>query len=95
MRQYCPARAEEDEQGNVHVDESEDVMEEEEENLDEIMGEVNKRSIDNILPRVTFLVYEFSSTTTATRISSNVDYQFCHYHSLIAISIHLATRHQK
>ena len=56
MRQYCPASAEEDEQGNVHVDESEDVMEEEEENLDlEIMGEVNKRSIDNILPRVTFL----------------------------------------
>ena len=55
MRQYCTARAEEDEQGNVHVDESEDVMEEEEENLDEIMGEVNKRSIDNILPRVTFL----------------------------------------
>ena len=55
MRQYCPARAEEDEQGNVHVDESEDVMKEEEKNLDEIMGEVNKRSIDNILPRVTFL----------------------------------------
>ena len=54
MRQYCPARAEEDEQGNVHVDESEDVMEEEE-NLDEIMGEVNERSIDNILHRVTFL----------------------------------------
>ena len=49
------ARAEEDEQGNVHVDESEDVMEGEEENLDEIMGEVNKRSIDNTLPRVTFL----------------------------------------
>jgi len=24
-------------------------------------------------------VYEFSTTTTATRISSNVDYQFCHY----------------
>ena len=48
MRQYCTARAEEDEQGNVHVDESEDVMEEEEANLDEIMGEVNKRSIDNI-----------------------------------------------
>ena len=44
MRQYCTASAEEDEQGNVHVDESEDVMEEEEENLDEIMGEVNKRS---------------------------------------------------
>ena len=40
-------------------------------------------------------VYEFSTTTTATRISSNVDYQFCHYHSLIAISIHLATHHQK
>ena len=55
MRQYCPARAEEDEQVNVHVKESEDVMEEEEENLDEIMGEVNKRSIDNILPTVTFL----------------------------------------
>ena len=55
MRQYCPARAEEDEQGNVHVDESEDVMEEEEENLDEIMGEVNERSIDNILSRVKFL----------------------------------------
>ena len=55
MRQYCPARAEEDEQGNVHVDESEDVMEEEEENLGEIMGEVNERSIDNILPRMIFL----------------------------------------
>ena len=55
MRKYCTARAEEDEQGNVHVDESEDVMEEEEENLDEIMGEVNERSIDNILHRVTFL----------------------------------------
>ena len=55
MRQYCTASAEEDEQGNLHVEESEDVMEEEEENLDEIMGEVNKRSIDNILSRVTFL----------------------------------------
>ena len=54
MRQYSQARAEEDEQNNFHIDESEDVMEEEE-NLDEIMGEVNKRSIDNILPRVTFL----------------------------------------
>ena len=54
MSQYCTAKTEEDEQGNVHVDESEDVMEEEEENLDEIMGEVNKRSIDNILPMVTF-----------------------------------------
>ena len=40
-------------------------------------------------------VYEFSTTTTATRISSNVDYQLCHYHSLIEISIHLATHHQK
>ena len=49
MRQYCTASAEEDEQGNLHVEESEDVMEEEEENLDEIMGELNKRSIDNIL----------------------------------------------
>ena len=39
MRQYCPARAEEDEQGNVHVDESEDVMEGEEENLDHGRGE--------------------------------------------------------
>ena len=55
MRQYCTARAEEDEQGNVYVDESENVLKEEEEDLDEIMGEVNKRSIDNILPRVTFL----------------------------------------
>ena len=55
MRQYCPARAEEDEQGNVHVEESEDVTEEVEENLDEIMGKVNERSIDNILPRMTFL----------------------------------------
>jgi len=55
MRQYCPARAEEDEQGNVHVDESEDVMKEYEEDLDKIMSEVNKRSIDYILPRVTFL----------------------------------------
>ena len=51
MRQYCTARAEEDEQGNVHVDESEDVMKEEEEDL----GEMNERSIDNILSRVTFL----------------------------------------
>ena len=42
MRQYCLARAEEDEQGNVHVDESEDVMEEYEEDLDEIMGEVRE-----------------------------------------------------
>ena len=42
MRQYCPARAEEDEQGNVHVDESEDVMKEYEEDLDEIMGEVRE-----------------------------------------------------
>ena len=55
MRQYCTARAEEGEQGNVHVDESGDVMKEEEEELEEIMGEVNKRSIGNILPRVTFL----------------------------------------
>ena len=55
MRQYCTASAEEDEQGNLHVEESEDVMEEEEENLDEIMGEVNKRSIDNILPSMTIL----------------------------------------
>ena len=36
------ARAEEDEQGNVHVDESEDVMKEYEEDLDEIMGEVRE-----------------------------------------------------
>ena len=42
MRQYCPARAEEDEQGNVHVDESEDVMKVEEEDLDEIMGKVRE-----------------------------------------------------
>ena len=42
MRQYCTARAEEDEQGNVHVDESEDVMKGEEEELDEIMGEVRE-----------------------------------------------------
>ena len=55
MWKYCSARAEEDEQVNVHVDESEDVMEEEEENLDEIMGEVNIRCIDNILSRVIFL----------------------------------------
>ena len=34
MRQYCPARAEEDKQGNLHVNESEDLMEEEEEDLD-------------------------------------------------------------
>ena len=45
MRQYCPARAEEDEQGNVHVDESEDMMKEEEEDLDEIMGEVREAMI--------------------------------------------------
>ena len=42
MRQYCTARAEEDEQGNVHVNESEDVMKEEEEDLDKIMGEVRE-----------------------------------------------------
>ena len=43
MSQYCTARAEEDEQGNVHVDESEeDVMKGEEEELDEIMGEVRE-----------------------------------------------------
>ena len=42
MRQYLTARAEEDEQGNVHVDESNDVMKEEEEDLDEIMGEVRE-----------------------------------------------------
>ena len=95
MRQYCTARAEEDEQGNVHVDESEDVMEEEEEDLDGIKGGV-ERSIDNILSRGRHSsVCEFTTTTTATRISSKVDYQFCHYHSLIAISIHLAMHHQK
>ena len=55
MRQYCTARAEENEQRNVHVDESEDVMEKEKEDLDKIMGEVNERCIDNILSRVTFL----------------------------------------
>ena len=42
MRQYCPARAEEDEQCNVHADESEDVIKEEEEDLDEIMGKVRE-----------------------------------------------------
>ena len=42
MRQYCLAIAEEDEQGNVHVDESEDVMEEEEEDLDKVMGKVRE-----------------------------------------------------
>ena len=42
MRQYLTARAEEDEQGNVHVDESEDVREEEEEDLDDIRGEVRE-----------------------------------------------------
>ena len=42
MRQYCTARAEEDEQGNIHVDESEDVMKEEEEDLEAIMGEVRE-----------------------------------------------------
>ena len=36
------ARAEEDEQGNVHVNESEDVMKGEEEELHEIMGEVKE-----------------------------------------------------
>ena len=49
MRQYCTARAEEDEQGNVHVDESEDVVEVEEEDVYEIMGEVNERGIEYIL----------------------------------------------
>ena len=42
MRQYCTARAEEDKQGNVHVDESEDVMSLEERDLYEIMGEVRE-----------------------------------------------------
>ena len=42
MRQYCTARAEENEQGNVHIDESEDVMKVEEEDLDEIMGKVRE-----------------------------------------------------
>ena len=42
MRQYLTARAEEEEQGNVHVDESEDVMKEEDEDLDEIMGKVTE-----------------------------------------------------
>ena len=42
MRQYLTARAEEHEQGNVHVDESEDVMEEEEEDLDKVMGKVRE-----------------------------------------------------
>ena len=42
MRQYCRARAEEDEQGNVHVDESEDVMNLEERDLYEIIGEVRE-----------------------------------------------------
>ena len=42
MRQYCTARAEENEQGNVQVDESEDVMKVEEEDLDEIMGKVRE-----------------------------------------------------
>ena len=42
MRQYCTARAEEDEQGNVYVDESENVLKEEEEDLDAIMGEVRE-----------------------------------------------------
>ena len=42
MKQYLTARAEEVEQGNVHVDESEDVMKVEEEDLDEIMGEVRE-----------------------------------------------------
>ena len=42
MRQYCTARAEENEQGNVHIDESEDVMKEEEEDLEEIMGKVRE-----------------------------------------------------
>ena len=42
MRQYCTARAEEDEQGNVHIIKSEDVMKVEEEDLDEIMGEVRE-----------------------------------------------------
>ena len=42
MRQYYTVRAEEDEQDNVHGDESEDVMKEEEEDLDEIMGKVRE-----------------------------------------------------
>ena len=88
MRQHLTARAGEDEQGNVHVNESEDVMKEEEEDLDKIMGEVREAlTITSVC--------EFSTTTTATRISSKVDYQFCYYHSLIAISIHLAMHHQK
>ena len=42
MRQYLTARAEEDEQGNVHVIKSEDVMKVEVGDLDEIMGEVRE-----------------------------------------------------
>ena len=42
MKQYLTARAEEVEQGNVHVDESEDVMKVEEEDLDEIISEVRE-----------------------------------------------------
>ena len=42
MRQYCTARAEEDEQGNVYVEESENVLKEEEEDLDAIMGKVRE-----------------------------------------------------
>ena len=51
MRPYCTAREEEDEQGNVHVDESKDEeeVEEEEEDVYEIMGEVNERGIEYIL----------------------------------------------
>jgi len=37
------------EQGNVHVDESEDMMKEEEEDLDEIMGEVREALIISCL----------------------------------------------
>ena len=94
MRQFLTARAEEDEQGNVHVDESEDVMEEEGEDLDYIMGEV-REALTISCPGRHSSVCEFSTTTAATRISSKVDYQFCHYHSLIAILIHLAMHHQK
>ena len=42
MSEYCTARAEEDEQGNVYVDKSENVLKEEEEDLDAIMGEVRE-----------------------------------------------------
>ena len=59
MRQYCTARAEEDKQGNVHVDESEDVMKVEEEDVqgdgdepEDVLEEEEPEDLDEIMGEV-------------------------------------------